>query len=504
MKINAEIICERLKGKCNVVLKGKKNKRLTLRRVEFYDMSEVLREDSLYLADSDSLRVCLPEFSGMSFVCVGRVPSWLNSQRNCCVLIVDEDKSLVDVFRAVQRIFFYYESWEDEMIELLRTSSDLVEMVKRSVPIFENPIQISDHQYNLLARTSVKRSGSGRIESFSVEPLKAVTTPEILETLKNDHPKDRLKRKPYFYKDSRYCINLFVHERFVGNMQLIPFIHPLTPGEMALFEYFSRLIVEALQKYTMLSNSRVHTRKSMLKSLLEQKPIDKNWLHQISLSEEGLPDRCVCFQLRIYGDSYALPYEAICQSIEGVLPGSVAFEHGSVIAVFLSLVDCPYPFEACLDYMEHLLDKIGFIAGISDCFEDVHNARHYFLQAGCALETGMDTTPGKRYYLFSDYALSYMLTGCVRDLKADFLCPRGLIKLRNRDAETSGDYWHTLTVYLDNKMNATQSAKQLFLHRSSMIQKLERINDILGVDLNDADMRLYVQLCMKLIDKVSE
>lgn len=181
-------------------------------------------------------------------------------------------------------------------------------------------------------------------------------------------------------------------------------------------------------------------------------------------------DRCVCFRLMRHNDSYALPFETICQSLESILLGCVAIEHKSEVAVFLSIVDSHIELDASLHILESFLENIDFIAGISNEFVDMHNAEHYYAQAGCAIEAGMKIDPGKRYYLFSEYALIYMLESATEHLRPEFLCAPGLIKLRERDESVSGDYWTTLKVYLDNKMNTTQAAKQLYLHRSTLIK----------------------------------
>ncbi len=503
MKINVDILYENLEGILEMDVRGAKSVTPTLKRIEFFDPSEKLREDSIYLANCDMLDENTQDFKGISFICLGGTPVWSHTLGSSTLLLIKNSTDIVGVFRAVQKIFLRYEAWEDELKEILRTTASLLDMVRASVSILGNPIQISDHHFNLLAYTNVQQHKSGNIESYTIERMKAPNTPEFLSIMKTDHPKDIKKKQPYFYDYGdlkHYCINLFVHNRFVGNMQLIQFVRQFLPGDLLLFEFLSGLIVEALHKYTKVLYNQVHTRKSILKNLLEQKPIDQNWLHLIDKCNQADPKPCVCFKMQLYGDSYALPSDVVCQTLEQILPGCVAFEHQSVIVAFLDMADCPYSYEDSLKIFEKFLMDMDFQAGISDRFEDIQNARQYYLQAGCAIDTGGDIHPGKRYYFFEDYAVSYMLKHCVGEMESEFICPRGLVKLRERDESTSGDYWNTLRVYLENEMNATQTARQLFLHRSTLVQKLNRIYSILGVDIQNPMKRMYIQLCMNLLD----
>lgn len=501
MKINIDILYENLKDIFEIVVRGASSKTLTLRRVEFFDPPETLQEDVIYIASCDMIDEYAQALKGMSLICLGGEPACSYSQSDSSLLLIKDSIGIVKVFHAVQQVFIRYETWEDELIEILRTTANLLDMVRVSVPIFGNPIQISDNQFNLIARTNIlQRDKNGNIESYTVEHTKTMKTSEIMKFLKTDHPKDVKKKKPYFSKDSMYCINLFVHNRFAANMHLIPFIRPFLSCDLLLFEFFSGFVEEALCKYTKISNNQVHTRKSMLKDLLNQKPTDQNWHHQIAENDHSYPERYVFIKVQFYGEGYALPIESVCQTLEQLLPGCMAFEHHSTIAAFLSLADCTYSYEESLKIFAKFLEDMDFQAGISDKFEDIQNARQYYLQAACAIKTGVEIHPGKRYYLFEDYAISYMLKRCVGEMEAEFICPRGLVKLRERDESVSGDYWKTLRVYLENEMNATETAKQLFLHRSTLMQKLTRIYSILNVDIRDPMKRLYIQLCMCLMD----
>ncbi|MBQ3267475.1 MAG: helix-turn-helix domain-containing protein, partial [Atopobiaceae bacterium] len=58
------------------------------------------------------------------------------------------------------------------------------------------------------------------------------------------------------------------------------------------------------------------------------------------------------------------------------------------------------------------------------------------------------------------------------------------------------DYIDTLRAYLDNGCNASQTAKAMYLHRSTLVQRLDRIREI--VDLELPERRLYLSMCLHL------
>ena len=58
------------------------------------------------------------------------------------------------------------------------------------------------------------------------------------------------------------------------------------------------------------------------------------------------------------------------------------------------------------------------------------------------------------------------------------------------------DYWETIRQYLDNECNASRTAQDLFLHRSSLLTRLDRIRSL--VDMDTPEQRLYLRMCIYL------
>lgn len=62
------------------------------------------------------------------------------------------------------------------------------------------------------------------------------------------------------------------------------------------------------------------------------------------------------------------------------------------------------------------------------------------------------------------------------------------------------DLFQTLNVYLRNNGNAKGTSDDLFIHRSSLLYRLEKIESLLEVDLNDSETRFNLMMAMKLYD----
>ena len=62
------------------------------------------------------------------------------------------------------------------------------------------------------------------------------------------------------------------------------------------------------------------------------------------------------------------------------------------------------------------------------------------------------------------------------------------------DRKRGSDLLKTLSVYFDTGANASETADRLFLHRNSLLYRLERIQELTGLDLKEPDARLALQL----------
>ncbi|GAC1445527.1 MAG: hypothetical protein NVSMB52_06890 [Chloroflexota bacterium] len=68
--------------------------------------------------------------------------------------------------------------------------------------------------------------------------------------------------------------------------------------------------------------------------------------------------------------------------------------------------------------------------------------------------------------------------------------------LMRYDREEGGDLMRTLSVYLRLSGNASRSAQALYLHRSGLLYRIARIESLLGVQLNDPDDRLALEIAL--------
>jgi sugar diacid utilization regulator len=71
-------------------------------------------------------------------------------------------------------------------------------------------------------------------------------------------------------------------------------------------------------------------------------------------------------------------------------------------------------------------------------------------------------------------------------------------KLLDYDSAHHGELAHTVSTFLRCNGNHVRAAKELHLHRNTLLYRLERARQILGRDFEDADSRLALQVALKI------
>ena len=67
------------------------------------------------------------------------------------------------------------------------------------------------------------------------------------------------------------------------------------------------------------------------------------------------------------------------------------------------------------------------------------------------------------------------------------------------DKANETELYKTLAVFLRNERHATKTAQELYIHRSTLFYRLDRIHDLIQQDLDDPKVRLYLNLSLYIL-----
>lgn len=137
--------------------------------------------------------------------------------------------------------------------------------------------------------------------------------------------------------------------------------------------------------------------------------------------------------------------------------------------------------------------------GVGSVVTDFH---HYFTsynQSLQALNVVENRFKSKGYALFEELG-SYTILHRLDESTVKMFMKNQLGTIRNYSGKNKVDLWNTLRTYLYCNGNVKRTAEKLFMHRSTLIYRIEKIESLLEVDLTDSDVRFNLMMAYKLYD----
>ncbi len=120
-----------------------------------------------------------------------------------------------------------------------------------------------------------------------------------------------------------------------------------------------------------------------------------------------------------------------------------------------------------------------------------------FEEAERALTLGEQLWQETHIAFFGDLSLNELLMNVVNHEQIYVFCRNWLSSILDYDQQNNSDLLLTLSVYFANNGNMAATAKQLNVHRNTLVYRLNRIAEITQLDMDDADVQLNLHLAIK-------
>ncbi|MFJ7727584.1 PucR family transcriptional regulator [Neobacillus sp. NPDC097160] len=144
------------------------------------------------------------------------------------------------------------------------------------------------------------------------------------------------------------------------------------------------------------------------------------------------------------------------------------------------------------------INNTTFLIGIGRQYETIHSLHKSFAEANesIRLMQKFDTRGGVSH--FEDHSIYHFLDSNIKDMELEDFFMKRLGKIYEHDQLHGTSYITTLENYFQNNLNISETAKAMFLHRNTLIYRIEKIKEILNTDLKNSEELLQIQLALKI------
>lgn len=152
-----------------------------------------------------------------------------------------------------------------------------------------------------------------------------------------------------------------------------------------------------------------------------------------------------------------------------------------------------------LDNISVQLETADMLGGISYRFRQIEDLNIYYKQARAAIRIGRRLRGETRLFEYRDTVFYHMLD-IVRqsdDLKR--FCDPRLLDAIEYDAENKTSFSMTAYVFLHANRNPALAAKQLDLHRNTIDYRINRLEELFGMDFDDSETVFLLEQSYRIL-----
>lgn len=377
-----------------------------------------------------------------------------------------------------------------EMLLTALLDGGIEKLVKDISEYFGYPVMVTDVGYNLIACYP---------EETQEDPLwDAIlqfksTPPDFINKFYKDNmmPLAVNNVEPYYLnwgclKDyPRILVNLNMSKKAYGYFSIL--CDKNSPEMMEAIKIVGSVCTIALQKEYMDSPPSEDYQTMFLKYLFDEKKPKKehlrNWKKNLHGSVEGPYYVGYCSVNR--RKELISPVGFIQAVIKKSYPGILFFsKNADLIFLFTSMKTR----ESVQSFVKILLKnlhgyKLSF--GISNQFYELEYPLIYLKQANYACLIA--STKGLDYMEYRNCVLEQMITSIYAVLPRESYIHEAIEQLHRYDKNNNTEYLSTLMIYVKSLFNAKRTTESLHIHRNTLPHRLEMIQKISGIDLNNTE-----------------
>lgn len=254
-------------------------------------------------------------------------------------------------------------------------------------------------------------------------------------------------------------------------------------SHLRLLPLVGRLLFDVFNRDSASEGAHGSFYSTILFSLLNEAEIS-NTLEQITMLKVNFPEemRVVVARFVRHMENRYLKH-TFSMELERIFPKGYSVRYKSYIGILVPSIS-----EEQTGELAKLAQYEDVSIGLSWSFSDIVEFKRHFNQAVASIKQAQrfgQTNQVFDYSEFHYYDLLYNYTG---KTPLEHYCHPALKVLREYDKANNTELYVTLRTYLEHKNNLRATAEALFVHRNTLIYRINRINQLTSLNLNSVNV----------------
>jgi PucR family transcriptional regulator, proline-responsive transcriptional activator len=432
------------------------------------------------------------EFPGLNLITV-------SNQANVASLC-QEVRNLLNARRQ-------YDQASLKLFDALLSEKGLRHILDTGFKILGNPLLVFDAALTLIGyspRTEINDPTWQEVIEIGYLSLEVVKTSHTLEAVKILAENDVPLISRYFHEQRWLFCRITISDRFIGMVGVMEYEKPIEEKESEIIQLVSRTVSCEMQKESFLGYSRGIADEFLIADLLSgrlsNRAIIQERVSSLALSVKENLYLIVIRDVKNSPENLKFPY--LRRLLENTLSGSMAVIYKGNIVLLISREKKKPLGKDELNSITGILKEVNLVGGISRCFHNIEDIREYYNQSSDAIKLGLrlNKTMENLLFYYEDYAFYHLMdiAGSQKDLTS--FCNPLFLDLIKYDRKNNTDFTRSLYSYLSNGNSTKESAFILGIHRNTMDYRINKIQEILNINLKDPNISWSLNFSFKIFE----
>lgn len=409
-----------------------------------------------------------------------------------------------DIFQKYYRAFLYTEN----IFSQNRSFGDILNILEQTYDIVS---MLADNNLKYIAVSDHYRACNQWMRNEESVPL------DVADNLMNDEnfctAVHHNSAFPYFYSDGNlsrfsYCYNIRVDgeykarfmiqkqdgKPFYGGLSLVQILGEELEAVFVLYDMEQKQEIVAAEFY------------ELIRDLLHGIPRDSGQLEQV-LSMRGWKKshtyQAYLFEL-IKTDDAAVIWRYYQYKLEDLLGDCCVVIFGERLCCVRNLSNLSQDEWDIRQNLVTFLRENLYKVGISQTVQDIEKLHTGYVQAMNSLEIGLQSNSTNWYYNFEDMTLPYIWKQATLEMDAVNLYHPAIRTLMEYDRKEETNLVQTVFAFMRNRYNVTRTAQALYIHRTTLLFRLDRIEILTGLKWDSWKDRLHLAVTFELLNQCAK
>ncbi len=425
--------------------------------------------------------------------------------------IIITDLDIIDLYNKLNIIVHNYNYWKQTLVQALCEGSSLNQIVNKASDMLKSPLFILNPGYKVLYGCNQmhfqEQYGNELLEtgflSFeSIKSLFSYPTEEINENykiIKNDSIK-------YHLYDIAYQQQAFATIVLITNKshKKIDMNH--------LLSFFTKTITNSIvrEKEALLGQDTLSS--TFIRDIVDEKLLEATEIeNRIKFLPKPFQEFCICIVIKFeHNNSSSTPYNYVLSQVKDFFPNSNMAIYNNEIVIFYTQSTRPSEkLDINYDELSDLLARYNAYAGISNASRQIVRLRTLYQIASDTIRLGVNlhrNNLSDRIFNYEDYGMYYIIDLCAQSFIKQhhhddliYLTHPAIIQLCRYDKKNNTDLCDVLFYYLVCGRALSKTAQILFMHRNTVLNKLNKITEVTNISLDDDSLQLRLMTSCLII-----